>query len=588
MSDAGYVEPDVRYKYTDFSERVFANLAKKDCLGEKNSLNGRVLIFVTYCITNFFYYLCNRTTKKRTTMREFNTTGICYPQYHYMVDISKRIDNIEEYVAKGKYITINRGRQYGKTTTLYHLTKRLSKDYVVFSISFESMGERDFKTIETLSFSFADSLKSAIVNEVTTVVDDKVKDAIFSAVDNAQDDQIKPKVLSDLIVDICKTTSKPIVLIIDEVDNASNYESFIEFLRMLRNKYLKRFEAPTFQSVILAGVYDIKNLKLKVRPDSDHQYNSPWNIAVPFDEDMSLSKDGIMQMLSEYEADHNTGMDIAEITNLIFDYSSGYPFFVSKLCQLIDEKKLGWKRDGFLQAVNILLKETNTLFDDLIKKLDDYPEIKTILKDILYYGNDYTFNPDVKVFNLAAMFNYIKDVNGKVRIFNRIMETRLYNLFTSEEEIKSEIYIQGSTDRDQFVENGTLKMDKILERFAVHFNDIYGGENLKFKEEEGRRFFMLYIKPIINGTGNYYIEAQTRDRSRTDMIIDYLGRQYVIEMKIWRGNSYNERGEHQLTEYLDYYHTNKGYMLSFNFNKGKVSGVKTLKIGDKEIVEAVV
>ena len=36
MSDAGYVEPDVRYKYTDFSERVFANLAKKDCLGEKN------------------------------------------------------------------------------------------------------------------------------------------------------------------------------------------------------------------------------------------------------------------------------------------------------------------------------------------------------------------------------------------------------------------------------------------------------------------------------------------------------------------------------------------------------------------------
>ena len=72
------------------------------------------------------------------------------------------------------------------------------------------------------------------------------------------------------------------------------------------------------------------------------------------------------------------------------------------------------------------------------------------------------------------------------------------------------------------------------------------------------------------------------------MIIDYLGKQYIIEMKIWRGNAYNERGEHQLTEYLDYYHVNKGYMLSFNFNKNKVSGVKTLKFGNKEIVEAVV
>ena len=540
-----------------------------------------------YIIKKFFCIFAI-VTKTHKTMREFNTTGICYPQYHYMVDISNRLNNMEEYVAKGKYITINRGRQYGKTTTLYLLSKRLSKDYVVFSISFESMGERDFKTIDTLSFSFADALKSAIVNEATTVVNEDVKDAIFSVVDNAQDDQIKPKVLSDLIINICKKTSNPIVLVIDEVDNASNYESFIELLRMLRNKYLKRFETPTFQSVILAGVYDIKNLKLKVRPDSDHQYNSPWNIAVPFDEDMSLSKDGISQMLSEYEADHNTGMDIAEMSGLISDYSSGYPFFVSKLCQLIDEKNLGWNHEGFLQAVNILLKEKNTFFDDLAKKLEDYPKMKELLKDILYNGYEESFNTYYKHIEIAAMFNYIKDVNGKVAVFNRILETWLYNLFMVEEQIGIRIYDQGSIDKSQFVENGILKMDKILERFAVHFNDIYGGENLKFKEEEGRRFFMLYIKPIINGTGNYYIEAQTRDRSRTDMIIDYLGRQYVIEMKIWRGNSYNERGERQLTEYLDYYHTNKGYMLSFNFNKGKVSGVKTLKFGEKEIVEAVV
>ena len=72
------------------------------------------------------------------------------------------------------------------------------------------------------------------------------------------------------------------------------------------------------------------------------------------------------------------------------------------------------------------------------------------------------------------------------------------------------------------------------------------------------------------------------------MIIDYLGKQYIIEMKIWRGESYNERGEKQLFEYLDYYRINKGYMLSFCFNKNKVTGVNTIKIGGKEIVEAVV
>jgi len=46
------------------------------------------------------------------------------------------------------------------------------------------------------------------------------------------------------------------------------------------------------------------------------------------------------------------------------------------------------------------------------------------------------------------------------------------------------------------------------------------------------------------------------------------------EIKIWHGNEYNERGESQLMEYLDYFHQKKGYMLSFNFNKKKRNGRK--------------
>ena len=35
-------------------------------------------------------------------------------------------------------------------------------------------------------------------------------------------------------------------------------------------------------------------------------------------------------------------------------------------------------------------------------------------------------------------------------------------------------------------------------------------------------------------------------------------------------------------------HKEKGYLLSFNFNKKKEIGVKELKIGEKTIIEAVV
>lgn len=141
---------------------------------------------------------------------------------------------------------------------------------------------------------------------------------------------------------------------------------------------------------------------------------------------------------------------------------------------------------------------------------------------------------------------------------------------------------------EAIVHDGMLDMDIVMRRFVETFTEIYGGEDIKFVERYGRKFFLLYLRPIINGTGNYYIEAQTRNERRTDVIVDYLGEQFIIELKIWRGNEYNERGERQLVDYLGYYHKDKGYLLSFNFNQKKEVGVKELQIGDKVVVEAVV
>ena len=131
-------------------------------------------------------------------------------------------------------------------------------------------------------------------------------------------------------------------------------------------------------------------------------------------------------------------------------------------------------------------------------------------------------------------------------------------------------------------------IERVLEKFIFHFHDLYGDCSDTFVEEDGRKYFLLYLCPIINGVGNYYIEAQTRDKKRTDVIIDYKGEPFILELKIWHGTTYNERGEEQLLEYLDYYHLKKGYMLSFNFNKKKEIGIKKVKIGERLRIEAVV
>ena len=520
-------------------------------------------------------------------MKTFNTTGVCRPNEHYMVDITERLEIIRRMIAKGDYFCINRGRQYGKTTTLEALTKYVKEDYCVFSISFEGMAGSCYADEEKLYASLVYKMAETFEWVENESLDKEVAKQILSFTE-AHEEKCDDKQLSKFISTICHSNAKPMVLLIDEVDQAGNYPSFLKLLALLRRMYLKKNVVPTFQSIILAGVYDVKNLKLKIRSDEDHQYNSPWNIAVPFDIDMSLPADGIARMLDDYANEHDIQFDTTAIGQLIYNYTSGYPFLVSRLCQIIDAENYGWDKDGVLRAVNDILMERNTLFDNMIKKLDDYPELKLMLKSILMTGCESSYNPDEKSIQIATMLSYIVNKNGKVVIACRIMETRLYNLFIKEEE-NSVFYRQGQIDKNQFIKDGTIDMKLLLERFVVHMNQTYKMDfDNEFVENDARKIFLTYLRPIINGTGNYYCEAQTRDLTRTDVIVDYLGQQYVIELKIWRGEAYNERGEQQLAEYLDYYHLDTGYMLSFCFNKNKQPGIHEVKVGDRTIIEAVV
>ena len=399
--------------------------------------------------------------------------------------------------------------------------------------------------------------------------------------------------------EICEACEKSVVLMIDEVDNASNNQVFLDFLAQLRGYYLNRYVQPTFQSVILASVYDIKNIKRKIRPEEDHKVNSPWNIAADFDIDMSFSKEEIKQMLSEYENDQHTGMNLNQLATLLYDYTSGYPFLVSKLCKYMDEilpeseafpsKKAAWTKEGFLEAERKLLNEKNTLFDSLAEKLHSYPELKEGICAALFKGNKDIYNAYLEQVSIGVMFGFLKQRDNVVTVANRIFETWLYNLFlTSENMNRTELAQSSHSDKNQFVINGLLNMKLVMEKFVQHFCDLYGTSDETFIEDNGIKFFLLYLRPIINGTGNYYIEAHTRTKGRTDVIVDYHGEQYVIEVKIWHGQEYNKRGETQLLGYLDDYHIDTGYMLSYNFNKNKKTGVKEIVIGNKVIIEAMV
>lgn len=530
--------------------------------------------------------------------RYFNTEGHCDPEFHYMVRLDDRLERVRrQLIDRGKYFTINRGRQYGKTTTLMALAEYLREDYIVLAMDFQLLGSANFNSEQTFVTSFIECLED-IFDEQDVLADkidqETVQDMIF--LKNLEDRTLDK--LFRCLSRMCRAAEQPVILMIDEVDAASNYQVFLDFLAMLRGYYLKRKTMPIFHSVILASVYDIKNLKLKLRPQEERQYNSPWNIAADFTVEMDFMPEDIATMLREYEGDCHTGMDIDMISGLIYEYTSGYPYLVSRICQIADERLAGtdefpdkksvWTREGVVAAERMLRRQPNTLFDDMVKKLADFPELKNMIQDILFCGNIYPFEHDNYLINLGVTFGFIKEREGTVVIQNRIFETKLYDLFLSETVMDDALNRAVSVGRDQFVVNGMLQMRVVMEKFYQYFTEIYSGSDEKFVEKQGRKLFLMFLKPIINGSGNYYIEAQTRDARRTDVIVDYHGRQFIIELKIWRGGEYNHRGERQLFEYLDYYKADTGYLLSFNFNRNKTTGTSEIICGGKSIFEVVV
>ena len=516
--------------------------------------------------------------------KEFNITGSCNPQWHYMVDLSKRMDTVEKLIERGKYFTINRARQYGKTTMLNMVWRSLSDRYLVSPLSFEGLGDETFAS----TAAFVASFRRQMARQLVSLRQDNVLTGIWQDRDASTIED-----LSSVVTDFCKACPKPVVLTIDEVDKSSDNQLFMNFLGMLRNKYLERDRegmSHTFHSVILAGVYDIKNLKLKLRPDVERKYNSPWNIAADFNVDMTFHPEEIAQMLDDYEVDAHTGMDIKTISEEIYKYTTGYPFLVSCICKIIDERMdAEWTPNHVQQAVKTIAKGENiTLIDDLSKNIENNTELSDFLYSIVINGQEYSYSMVDPIVRLANMFSYIREnLRGKTMIHNLIFEEVLF------------VYFGNKTMREQgdrispfvtsYIHNGKLNMEHVVTRFRDLMREEYRESTAPFLEKEGRLLFLTFLKPIINGIGFYYVEPQTRDNRRMDLVVTYDRQEFVIELKIWRGDKYEEHGRNQLSDYLAIRGMDKGYLVTFDLSKNKQdTEPQWIEWNNKQIFEVIV
>ena len=134
-------------------------------------------------------------------------------------------------------------------------------------------------------------------------------------------------------------------------------------------------------------------------------------------------------------------------------------------------------------------------------------------------------------------------------------------------------------EKFEFLLNSKYYVDKsnIIEKL----NEIINTENRYVCITKPRRFGK---SSIINGVGFDFKEPQTSEEKRLDVVIVYNNHKYIIELKIWRGDSYYQKGLKQLADYLEDNKQDKGYLLVFDFNEGKQYKREDLVVEGKKIV----
>ena len=220
----------------------------------------------------------------------------------------------------------------------------------------------------------------------------------------------------------------------------------------------------------------------------------------------------------------------------------------------------------------------------------DLKRLREFIRSILIDGETKSYRIDNPVIDFGTMFGYFQNICGKVGILNKLFELRMTNYFISKYE--SDISVKRITGvlKEEIVSDGRFNMSLCIEKFAKHYYELFRNEDITFYERHGRLLFLTYLQPLIIGRGFYHIEAQTRNTKRMDIVVDYGTDQFIIELKLWKGDSRHNEDYTQLLSYMSSKGASDGYLLTFDFRleKNRERRAEWIAIDGRRIFDVVI
>ena len=495
------------------------------------------------------------TPEYKKPKRIFEDTGSVYPGSAYCVDlenvVSNRNQDLKTLIDCGRYFCIFAPRQSGKTTFFERFCHRLEKDptYIPVLLSFQS-----FRNIPKQQFYelIKDDLQEQLINRLETI---KCSETAIVRTCLESIRLVDHIAFKKLFEELNRFIShKKIVIFIDEFDGIprDELENFLTALRDLYQKYKSRNHKALY-SIGLVGIRNITKLIVGGI--------SPFNIADHVKLPCFTLKN-VRDLYAQYTEETKQPFS-EEALKKVYDETGGQPWLVSRLGTILTidikpETTEPITAEDVEKAVNILLYEENSHFDNITEKAKQHKE--TFI-DIVFNGVE--FVPGDEAQSLLMTHGLVKACEHDLHVSNPIYKKRFTKTFFRE--VSKNIDVAAGR---YYLPDSKLKMDQILTDFEKYIAQIgaaafYSTRNPM--EVTGKFQLTAWLYQFVSGgAGDLFYESRT-GLGIMDIMLIHGRTRYIIEIKINRYSGTLDDALEQLTErYLLPQRIDHGYIVLFD------------------------
>ena len=499
-------------------------------------------------------------------MRWFETRGPVYPEDNYVVARTEELTDFVSRLEKGRYIVLFAPRQTGKTTLFRNALGALEakeQGYIPIHMNFEIYVDSDATVFYK---SFSDEICQKI-KDIFQGHGQKLSDELTKFLTEVEiSDPISLKTFFQSLGNLLK--NQRIVIVIDEFD-AIPKDAIRGFLHSLRQIYLSGVERCPY-SFGIVGVKSITQLNYD-------RSISPFNIQDEF-KLTNFTIEQIQELFDQYTKESGQFIDV-NVIEAIHKQSAGQPFLVNRFGQIFtEEMKIPTDEPitmtHFLKAFSQLRREQNTNISHLTTNIRRDRRYEKLLMKITSFddGVEYTLHNEL-ISELTTYGVIAEGPDGMCKIVNPIYHYCIMQAFKPIINGLEHDYLPDDTldgFNDYLSSDGQLKMEALINNFndfikRVGFRILQVPETPQ--EYVGQYLLFAYLSQFVNLIGGtMFLEVQT-GRGRLDLIILHDKNKYIVETKIWGGDTRYQAGKTQLARYVKLENAIAGYYVVFDHRK---------------------